>query len=153
VSSVSSTSVTPKTSFTVTGTQLAGLTQGTNWGDESMNATNYPIFRIVNDATKVVSYAMVTNVSSTSIAPNAPATLDFTVDTTIQNGSSKLYVVASGVSSTGTAVTITGGVSAQAVSTSTTTTTKSTTITCVKGKTTKKVTGVNPKCPAGYTKK
>ena len=153
VSSVSSTSVTPKTSFTVTGTQLAGLTQGTNWGDESMNATNYPLVRIVNDATKAVSYATVTSVSSTSIAPNAAATLDFTVDTTIQNGSSKLYVVASGVSSTGTAVTITGGVSAQAVSTSTTTTTKSTTITCVKGKTTKKVTGVNPKCPAGYTKK
>ena len=153
VSSVSSTSVTPKTSFTVTGTQLAGLTQGTNWGDESMNATNYPLVRIVNDATKAVSYATVTSVSSTSIAPNAAATLDFTVDTSIQNGSSKLYVVASGVSSTGTAVTITGGVSAQAVSTSTTTTTKSTTITCVKGKTTKKVTGVNPKCPAGYTKK
>ena len=153
VSSVSSTSVTPKTSFTVTGTQLAGLTQGTNWGDESMNATNYPLVRIVNDATKAVSYATVTSVSSTSIAPNAAATLDFTVDTSIQNGSSKLYVVASGVPSTGTAVTITGGVSAQAVSTSTTTTTKSTKITCVKGKTTKKVTGVNPKCPAGYTKK
>ena len=29
----------------------------------------------------------------------------------------------------------------------------STTITCVKGKTTKKVTGVNPKCPTGYSKK
>lgn len=28
-----------------------------------------------------------------------------------------------------------------------------TTITCIKGKTSKKVTGVNPKCPAGYTKK
>ena len=165
VSNVSSTSVTPKTSFTVTGTQLAGLTQGTNWGDESMNATNYPIVRIVNDATKVVSYAMVTNVSSTSIAPNAPATLDFTVDTTIQNGSSKLYVVASGVSSTGTAVTITGGVSAQAVSTSTTTTTVpptttttmkkpvAITINCYKGKLLKKVTAVKPVCPAGYTKK
>lgn len=32
-------------------------------------------------------------------------------------------------------------------------TVKSTTITCVKGKTTKKVTGMNPKCPAGYKKK
>ena len=32
-------------------------------------------------------------------------------------------------------------------------TAKKTTITCVKGKTTKKVTGVNPKCPAGYKKK
>ena len=30
---------------------------------------------------------------------------------------------------------------------------KATTITCVKGKVTKKVTAVNPKCPAGYKKK
>ena len=30
---------------------------------------------------------------------------------------------------------------------------KKTTITCVKGKTTKKVTGINPKCPTGYKKK
>ena len=29
----------------------------------------------------------------------------------------------------------------------------SNTITCIKGKTSKKVTGVNPKCPAGYKKK
>jgi hypothetical protein len=30
---------------------------------------------------------------------------------------------------------------------------KSSTITCLKGKTSKKITGVNPKCPAGYKKK
>ena len=30
---------------------------------------------------------------------------------------------------------------------------KKTTITCTKGKTSKKVTAVNPKCPAGYVKK
>lgn len=30
---------------------------------------------------------------------------------------------------------------------------KKTTVTCIKGKTTKKVTGVKPKCPAGYIKK
>jgi hypothetical protein len=30
---------------------------------------------------------------------------------------------------------------------------KKTTITCVKGKLTKKVTAVNPKCPTGYKKK
>lgn len=33
------------------------------------------------------------------------------------------------------------------------TTAKSTTITCIKGKVTKKVTGPSPKCPAGYKKK
>jgi hypothetical protein len=31
--------------------------------------------------------------------------------------------------------------------------TKKTTITCIKGKLVKKVTAVNPKCPAGYKKK
>lgn len=30
---------------------------------------------------------------------------------------------------------------------------KKTSITCVKGKTTKKVTAINPKCPKGYKKK
>jgi len=30
---------------------------------------------------------------------------------------------------------------------------KKTTITCVKGKTSKKVIAVNPKCPTGYKKK
>ncbi|MEY3893909.1 MAG: hypothetical protein RIR78_687, partial [Actinomycetota bacterium] len=30
---------------------------------------------------------------------------------------------------------------------------KKTSISCVKGKTTKKVTAVNPKCPIGYKKK
>lgn len=30
---------------------------------------------------------------------------------------------------------------------------KTTTITCVKGKTTRKITGVGPKCPSGFTKK
>jgi len=29
---------------------------------------------------------------------------------------------------------------------------KKTTITCTKGKATKKVTGINPKCPVGYKK-
>jgi hypothetical protein len=30
---------------------------------------------------------------------------------------------------------------------------KKTTITCVKGKTTKKITAINPNCPSGYKKK
>ena len=50
-------------------------------------------------------------------------------------------------------VTETPSVSPVAVIAKPTTTAKKTTITCVKGKTTKKVTGVNPKCPAGYKKK
>jgi hypothetical protein len=30
---------------------------------------------------------------------------------------------------------------------------KSSSITCIKGKTSKKITGLNPKCPAGYKKR
>ena len=57
---------------------------------------------------------------------------------TIKRGTIAIKQSSSEVSTTGTAPT---------------TTPKKTTITCVKGKTTKKVTGVNPKCPSGYKKK
>jgi len=56
----------------------------------------------------------------------------------------KLTQASAGGSST-TATTATTGATA--------TTTAKTTISCVKGKTVKKVTGTNPKCPAGYKKK
>ena len=46
-----------------------------------------------------------------------------------------------------------GGASTTATTTAPATTTAKTTISCVKGKTVKKVTGTNPKCPAGYKKK
>ncbi len=46
-----------------------------------------------------------------------------------------------------------GGSSTTATTATTATTTAKTTISCVKGKTVKKVTGTNPKCPAGYKKK
>ncbi|NDF90169.1 MAG: hypothetical protein EB113_06285 [Actinobacteria bacterium] len=50
-------------------------------------------------------------------------------------------------------VTQTPSVSPEPVVAKPTITAKKTTITCVKGKTTKKVTGVNPKCPSGYKEK
>jgi hypothetical protein len=46
-----------------------------------------------------------------------------------------------------------GGSSTTATTAAPATTTAKTTISCVKGKTVKKVTGANPKCPAGYKKK
>ena len=46
-----------------------------------------------------------------------------------------------------------GGSSTTATTTAPATTTAKTTISCVKGKTVKKVTGTKPKCPAGYKQK
>jgi hypothetical protein len=51
------------------------------------------------------------------------------------------------------AVTATPTATPTATSTATKAAVKATTITCIKGKLTKKVTAVNPKCPTGYKKK
>ena len=57
---------------------------------------------------------------------------------------------AGGSSTTATTATTTA---TTATTTATTASKAKSTITCVKGKTVKKVTGTNPKCPAGYKKK
>ena len=62
-------SLAPGLTYSITGTQLAGLTQGTFWGDEQQNATNYGLVRITNTRTGHVVYARVTGQTSTSIAP------------------------------------------------------------------------------------
>lgn len=49
--------VTRGETITLTGTQLSGLTQGSNYGDDGDSATNFPVVRIVNTATQRVEYA------------------------------------------------------------------------------------------------
>ena len=109
VSSLSSRNLVPNTKYTISGKQLSGLTQGQQWGDEWEAATNYPLVRIVNNASHHVFYARTTNFSSTSIAPMTPSTFDFTIDSNFEDGPSKLYVVATGIESAAEDVTISGG--------------------------------------------
>jgi hypothetical protein len=193
VSSVSSLNLSPKTQYTISGKQLSGLTQGLHWGDEWQAATNYPLVRIVNNASHHVFYATTSGISSTSITPMVPSTFNMTIGSEIENGPSKLYVVATGIESLPTDVTISGGsnkiaeekaaaelkakkeadakaaadlkarqeadaiaaadLKAKKESDAKAAALKKTTITCVKGKLTKKVTAVKPVCPAGYKKK
>jgi len=120
VSSLSSTTLTPNTSYTVTGTQLSGLTQGQQWGDEWEAATNYPLVQVTNKATHHVFYGTATDISTTSIKPGTPSTVNFTLDSKVENGDSSLKVIASGFASTPVDVTVSGGVSiAKAVPTPT----------------------------------
>ena len=109
IDSISSKDLSPSKKFSITGKQLSGLTQGTFWGDEQQNATNYPLVRIINNSSHHVFYATTSNFSSTSIAPMAPSTFDFTIGKNFENGPSKMYVVANGISSKPVDVTITGG--------------------------------------------
>ena len=76
----------PGTTYTITGTQLNGLTQGAYYGDDFQMATNYPIVQITNSATGHVFYGSTFNVSNRSIAPGASVSTDFTVPANIELG-------------------------------------------------------------------
>jgi hypothetical protein len=91
--------VTPGDSYTISGTQFNGLSQGAYYGDDSQTATNYPIVRITNVGTGHVFYARTANHSTMSIAPGAAGSTTFTVPATIETGASELVVIANGIAS------------------------------------------------------
>ena len=179
IEKVSSNNLSPSSSYQLSGKQLSGLTQGTHFGDEYENATNFPIVQIRNNETHHISYARSFDISTTSIKPDVRSTLSFMLNSKIENGPSTLRVIASGFASLPIDVTISGGVSitkqvmptpppgatpTPTLSSTSPTTAESTsaqspqktkplpskTIVCVKGKQSKKIIGVNPKCPTGY---
>ncbi len=106
VTSVPST-VTHGNSYTVTGTQLNGLSAASAYGDDAQNATNYPLVVIRNKATGHFFFARTSNFSQMGIATGSlPVTASFAVPSGIETGASTLYVVANGIPSTGTPITV-----------------------------------------------
>jgi hypothetical protein len=92
--------------YTLTGRQLAGLDQGAAYGDDVQDNTNFPLVRITNSATGVVTYARTSNWSSVSVAPGTRSSTQFTVPAGTPTGKSTLVVVANGIASSPTTVTI-----------------------------------------------
>jgi hypothetical protein len=105
VSSVSSCLATNST-YVASGTQFNGLSEGANYGDDQMANTNYPLVRIVNNSTGHVFYARTFSHSSRSIAPNVVTSTNFQVAASTEIGASTLFVVANGIPSAGTPVTV-----------------------------------------------
>jgi hypothetical protein len=97
--------VSPSGTYLLSGNQLSGLTQGAVYGDDCQADTNFPLVRIVNNATGHVFYAR-TSYFTRKIAPNAASSTYFTVSATTETGPSKLYVVANGIASTAWPVTV-----------------------------------------------
>ena len=84
--------------YTVSGTQLNGLTNGSSYGDEANPYTHYPIVYLV-DGVGIVRFARTSNFSQMSpSAPGGHQTADFTPPAGA-NGTYSLYVSASGISS------------------------------------------------------
>lgn len=142
------TELSPGQTFSLSGEQLSGLTDGEESGDERQNPTNYPLVQLTNTSSGDVSYARSFDFSSTSIAPGTPSTFRFELPTTIATGSYELRVNASGFTSAPVAVTV----SPQTTTSTTIVKRTRSSIICRKGKLTKRVTGFKPVCPSGYKK-
>ena len=86
--------------FTLTGTQLNGLSQGAAYGDDAQMASNYPIIKLTNSQ-GVVKFAKATNWSNAWVGASAtPETVNFTLPAGFGLVLYKLNVVTNGVSST-----------------------------------------------------
>jgi hypothetical protein len=100
-------SVTRGNSYVISGKQFNGLSQGAMYGDDTQAATNYPLVRITNNATKHVFYAKTHNHSSMGVATGSAVvstTLD--VPAAMETGASSMVVVANGIASVPVNVTV-----------------------------------------------
>ena len=86
--------------YTVSGTQLNGFSQGAAYGDDFQAATNFPLVRIVNQATGHVFYCRTHNHSTMAVATGSrKVSTQFDVPATAEKGVSQLFVVANGIPS------------------------------------------------------
>jgi hypothetical protein len=100
-------SVTPGSTYKITGTQFNGLSMGMAFGDEFQNSTNYPLVRITNNSTKHVFYARTHDHSTMGVATGTKVVFThFDVPKTIDTGASTLVVVANGIASQPVNVTV-----------------------------------------------
>jgi hypothetical protein len=106
VTSMSSTKLAPGGTYSLSGRQLAGLDQGAAYGDDVQDNTNFPLVRITNSATGVVTYARTSDWTSVSVAPGTRSSTKFTLPPSTPAGKSTLVVVANGIASPPSTVTI-----------------------------------------------
>jgi hypothetical protein len=109
ISSVPS-ALTPGTTYTVSGTQLNGVSDGAAYGDDFQDFTNYPLVRIVNTATGNVYYAKTHGFSTMGVGTGSTVvSAMFDVPATMPTGACELYVVTNGIPSAASACTVGSG--------------------------------------------
>jgi hypothetical protein len=93
--------------YTLTGTQLTGLSQANAFGDELSAPTNYPLVRLINNATSHVFYCRTHNWTNAGVATGTlPVSTGFDVPPTAETGPSQIEVVANGIASAPVPVTV-----------------------------------------------
>ena len=90
----------PGQSYTLTGTQLNGLSQANAYGDDVQNATNYPTLQIINNASSHVQFARTHDHSTMGIATGSTiVTTLFDVPANAETGPCELKVITNGIPS------------------------------------------------------
>jgi hypothetical protein len=89
----------PGCTYTLTGTQLNGLSQAVSYGDDAQMATNYPLIQLKNTTTGVVVYPRTFKHSTMGVQTGAAIhSTNFTVPA-FNPGPAQLCVIANGISS------------------------------------------------------
>lgn len=92
--------LTPGTTYSITGTQFNGLSQGAAYGDDFQDATNYPLVKLVHNSTGYVYYAKTHGHSTMAVATGSTSvSTNFDVPASMPPGACKLYVIANGIPS------------------------------------------------------
>ncbi len=96
---VSSLAYNGSNTYTLTGTQLTGISEGASYGDDAEMSSNYPIVRLTS-ATGVVTFARSFNWTPGVATGSAVVTTQFTVPASLKSGDYTLNVIANGIAST-----------------------------------------------------
>jgi hypothetical protein len=90
----------PYFSYTLTGTQLNGLSQAVGYGDDFTAATNYPLLRLKKVGSNKTYYARTFNHSTMAVATGTVEhSTNFKLPFSIQSGDYDMSVVANGIPS------------------------------------------------------
>jgi len=93
-------SVTRGDSYTITGTQFNGLSQGAAYGDDVQTATNFPLVRLTNLSDGNVYYAPAKNFSTMGVATGSEVvSATFVPPISMESGLFSLEMVANGLAS------------------------------------------------------
>jgi hypothetical protein len=92
--------------YTAQGVLFNGISQANFYGDDDSQATNFPIVRITNTGTGHVFYARTHGFSFMGVASKSSVSTQFDVPSGADTGASTLVVIANGIASRPSSVTI-----------------------------------------------
>jgi hypothetical protein len=102
------TSVRKGKTYTLSGRQLNGLNQGSYYGNDASNATNYPIVRLESTSSTNVYYCRTSNFSTMGLQTGtAVHSCSFTVPSAVPLGAYRIVVIANGIASAGRNISVT----------------------------------------------